>query len=299
MVRRVINEGVAVKDVAAGFGVCERTVRKWVKRQQSTAGLDDRSSRPKASPRRLPAETQKTLIELRRQRWTGARIAAHLGLSRATLSRYLRRAGLNRAADLEPVVPVIRYEKARPGELLHLDIKKLGRIQRPGHRVTGSRAACAHGKIGWEFVFVAIDDCSRLAFAEICTDERQHTAVNFLKAALAYYAGLGIAVKAIMTDNGACFISHSFARACEQLGLKHIFTRPYTPRTNGKAERFIQTSLREWAYFASYDHSGARLAALAPWLHHYNWHRPHYSLNLKPPASRLILSQDNLLKLHT
>jgi transposase InsO family protein len=299
MVRRVIDEGRAVKEVSANFGVCERTVRKWVKRQRSTTGLDDRSSRPKASPRRLPSETQRTLLELRRQRWTGARIAAHLGLSRATLSRYLRRAGLNRAASLEPVVPVIRYEKARPGELLHLDIKKLGRIQRPGHRVTGSRLVRAHGKIGWEFVFVAIDDCSRLAFAEIGVDERQHTAVNFLKAALVYYTGLGIQVKAIMTDNGSCFISHTFARACQQLGLKHIFTRPYTPRTNGKAERFIQTSIREWAYYASYDHSGARLAALAPWLHHYNWHRPHYALNFKPPASRLKLSQDNLLKLHS
>jgi transposase InsO family protein len=299
MVRRVVDQGVPVKVVAASFGVCERTVRKWVKRHLAATGLEDRSSRPKASPRCLPPETVNTIVELRRQRWTGARIATHLGLSRATLSRYLRRAGLNRAADLEPVVPVIRYEKARPGELLHLDIKKLGRIQRPGHRVTGSRQVRAHGKIGWEFVFVAIDDCSRLAFAEICADERQHTAATFLKAALAYYAGLGIQVKSIMTDNGSCFISHTFARACAQLGLKHIFTRPYTPRTNGKAERFIQTSLREWAYHASYDHSGARLAALAPWLHHYNWHRPHYSLNLKPPASRLQQSPDDLLKLHT
>ncbi len=298
MVRCVVGQGLAVKLVAANFCVCERTVRKWVKRHSGTAGLEDRSSQPKHSPRRLPVETVNTIVELRRQRWTGARIAAHLGLSRATLSRYLRRAGLNRAADLEPVVPVIRYEKARPGELLHLDIKKLGRIQRPGHRVTRSRQVRAHGKIGWEFVFVAIDDCSRLAFAEICADERQHTAATFLKAALAYYASLGITVKAIMTDNGACFISHTFARACAQFGLKHIFTRPYTPRTNGKAERFIQTSLREWAYHASYDHSGARLAALAPWLHHYNWHRPHYSLDLKPPASRLQLSPDNLLKLH-
>jgi transposase InsO family protein len=299
MVRRVVEQGLAVKGVAASFGVCERTVRRWVKRHSSVTGLEDRSSRPAISPRRLPVETANTIVELRRQRWTGARIAAHLGLSRATLSRYLRRAGLNRAADLEPVVPVIRYEKACPGELLHLDIKKLGRIQRPGHRVTGSRLVRAQGTAGWEFVFVAIDDCSRLAFAEICTDERQHTAATFLKAALAYYAGLGIQVKSIMTANGACFISHTFARACAELGLKHIFTRPYTPRTNGKAERFIQTSLREWAYYATYDHSGARLAALAPWLHHYNWHRPHYSLDLKPPASRLQLSPDDLLKLHT
>jgi transposase InsO family protein len=299
MVRRVVAEGLAVRVVAASFGVCERTARKWVRRHVSPTGLEDRSSRPGRSPRRLPQETVRTIVELRRQRWTGARIAAHLGLSRATLSRYLRQAGLNRAADLEPVVPVIRYEKARPGELLHLDIKKLGRIQRPGHRVTGSRKVRANGTIGWEFVFVAIDDCSRLAFAEICRDERQHTAVTFLQAALAYYASLGIQVKALMTDNGACFISHTFARACAELGLKHIFTRPYTPRTNGKAERFIQTSLREWAYYASYDHSGARLAALAPWLHHYNWHRPHFSLSLKPPASRLTLSPDDLLKLHT
>ncbi len=146
---------------------------------------------------------------------------------------------------------------------------------------------------------MAIDDCSRLAFAEICTDERQHTAATFLKAAVGYYAGLGITVKSIMTDNGACFISHTFARACAQLGLKHIFTRPYTPRTNGKAERFIQTSLREWAYHASYDHSGAALGALAPWLHHYNWHRPHYSLSLKPPASRLQLPPDTGQPLET
>ncbi len=146
---------------------------------------------------------------------------------------------------------------------------------------------------------MAIDDCSRLAFAEICTDERQHTAATFLKAAVGYYAGLGYHGEVDHDRHGACFISHTFARACAQLGLKHIFTRPYTPRTNGKAERFIQTSLREWAYHASYDHSGARLAALAPWLHHYNWHRPHYSLSLKPPASRLQLPPDNLLKLHT
>jgi transposase InsO family protein len=236
---------------------------------------------------------------LRRQRWTGKQIAAELAISPATVSRILKRLGLNRIAALEPAEPVRRYERDHPGELIHIDIKKLGRFDRIGHRITGDRKKGVSRGAGWEFVHVCIDDASRLAFSQILPDERKQSAVAFLKAAIAYYASLGVIVARVMTDNGSCYRSKAFRDACRDLGLKHIRTRPYTPKTNGKAERFIQTALREWAYAQAYPTSQRRAQELPIWLHRYNWHRPHGSLKSKPPISRLPLNRDNLLRLHT
>lgn len=222
---------------------------------------------------------------LRRQRWTGKQIAVEAGVSPATVSRVLRRLGLNRLSALDPE-PVRRYEREHPGELIHLDIKKLGRIGSVGHRITGRRTGVVnrHLGIGWEFVHVCIDDASRLAF---------------LEAAVAYYASFGVNVQRVMTENGSCYRSKSFRAACKRLGLRQIFTRPYTPKTNGKAERVIQTSLRQWAYARAYNTSDERTAELPRWLHRYNWHRPHGSIGSKPPISRLGLTKDNLLRFHT
>ena len=234
---------------------------------------------------------------LRRQRWTGFRIALQTGLSRATVSRILRRLGLNRIRDLDPALSVRRYEHAAPGDLLHLDIKKLARIARPSHRVTGDRRDESRG-IGWEYVHVAIDDHSRIAFSQIYPDETRDSAIAFLHAALAHYARFGIRFKALLTDNGSAYRSYRFAEVCRQLRLKHRFTKPYTPRTNGKAERFIQTALREWAYARTYQNSNERSQELRSWLHLYNWHRPHASLGLAPPISRSGLERNNLLSHH-
>ena len=236
--------------------------------------------------------------ELRRQRWTGLRIAQQTHLSRATVSRILRRLKLSRIRDLEPKLPVQRYEHARPGDLLHLDIKKLGRIARPSHRVTGNRRDRVSG-IGWEYLHVAIDDHSRIAFSAIYPDEKRSSVLAFLAAALDYYARFGIRFRALLTDNGPAYRSRAFAQACRALRLKHRFTRPYTPRTNGKAERFIQTALREWAYGRTYQNSIERSQQLLPWLHQYNWHRPHGSLGSSPPISRSALDRNNLLRLHS
>ena len=226
-------------------------------------------------------------------------IAKEVGVSPATVSRVLRRAGLSRLKDIEPAEPVRRYEREHPGEMIHIDIKKLGRFERVGHRITGDRTGPSSSRgFGWEFVHVCIDDASRIAFSQILPDERKQSAVAFLKAAVAYYASLGVAIARVMTDNGACYRSKSFARACRELGLRHIRTRPYTPKTNGKAERFIQTALREWAYAIAYPTSNHRAQELPIWLHRYNWHRPHASLKSKTPISRLGLTEDNLLRLH-
>jgi transposase InsO family protein len=235
---------------------------------------------------------------LRRQRWTGKQIAAALGISPATVSRILKRLGLNRIAALEPAEPVRRYEWKKPGEMIHIDIKKLGRFERVGHRITGDRQKGVSRGAGWEYVHVSIDDASRLAFSQILSSEKKEAAVAFLKAAIAYYASLGVIVTRVMTDNGSCYRSKDFREACGDLGLKHIRTRPYTPKTNGKAERFIQTALREWAYAQAYPNSERRAVELPIWLHRYNWHRPHGSLKSKPPITRLALKKDNLLRLH-
>ena len=245
------------------------------------------------SPRAIEHCVVERIVALRRQRWTGQHIALKTGVSPATVSRVLKRAGLSRLKDVDPAEPVRRYQRERPGELIHLDIKKLGRFARIGHRITGDRSGQSNSRgVGWEFVHVCI------AFSQILPDERKQSAIAFLKAALAYYKSLGITVTRVMTDNGSCYTSKAFAKACRHLGLRHIRTRPYTPRTNGKAERFIQTALREWAYAVAYPTSRHRAAELPVWIHRYNWHRPHGSLNSKPPISRLGLNQDNLLRLH-
>ena len=201
--------------------------------------------------------------------------------------------------DLEPAEPVRRYERDHPGEMIHIDIKKLGRFDRVGHRITGDPQQGKSRGAGWEFVHVCIDDASRVAFSQILPDERKESVVAFLNSAIDYYASLGVTVIRVMTDNGSCYHSKTFAKACRKLGLRHVRTRPYTPRTNGKAERFIQTALHEWAYALAYPNSDHRAAELPVWLHRYNWHRPHGSLKSKLPISRLGLTKDNLLRLHT
>jgi transposase InsO family protein len=300
-IARQIEGGQAPEAVAQAAGVCPRTVRKWVARYrcEGRAGLQDRSSRPHQLYRPTPQAVVAEVERLRRARFTGKQIAAELGISSATVSRILKRLGLNRIGALEVAAPVRRYERARPGELIHIDIKKLGRFGRAGHRVTGQRQGCRNEGAGWEFVHVAIDDHSRIAFAKVMASEKKRSATSFLKAALAYYESLGIKVERVMTDNGSCYKSFAFRRLCRRLGLRHITTKPYTPKTNGKAERFIQTSLREWAYAQAYQNSRQRKALLPSWLHRYNWHRPHAALHDKVPISRLRLAEDNLLRLHT
>ncbi len=296
---RVIDEKVTLNAAAAAFNVSAKTARKWLLRYraQNRAGLYDRSSCPRRSPRQTPAELVERVLVLRRQRWTGVRIAQTTGLSRATISRILRRHKLSRIRDLAPAVPVRRYEHPHPGDLLHLDIKKLARIAKPGHRLTGDPRDETRGA-GWEMLHVAIDDHSRIAFSQLHADERAPSTVAFLRAALAYYARFGIRIRRVLTDNGPCYYSRLFAAACQQLGIRHLRTRPYTPRTNGKAERFIQTALREWAYARLYQHSAERHAELEPWLHDYNWHRPHASLGQLPPISRAGLEGNNVLRHH-
>jgi len=307
LVRRVLAEGQTPKAVATAFGVSETTVRKWVGRFQAAGGigLQDRSSRPRRLRRPITQETRERIEALRRLRWTGKQIAKETGVSPATVSRVLRCLRLSRVRDLDPPAPVRRYERDHPGELIHIDIKKLGRFERIGHRITGDRRGQSNlrglkrGGTGWEFVHVCIDDASRLAFSQVLPDETKGSAVPFLKAAVAYYASLGVTVARVMTDNGSCYKSFDFQNACRALGLRHIRTKPYTPKTNGKAERFIQTSLREWAYAKPYATSDERAAELPTWLHRYNWHRPHGGINSQTPISRLGLAQNNLLRLHT
>ena len=302
LVRRVLVEGQAPVAVAIAMGVTAKTVGKWVARfvAEGAAGLVDRSSRPHHLYRPTPEATAERIEGLRRQRWTGKQIAQETGVSPATVSRVLRRLGLSRMRDLEPAAPIIRYERKAPGEMIHIDIKKLGRFDRIGHRITGHRTGQSNSRgIGWEFVHVAIDDASRLAFCQIMPDEKKESAVAFLKAALAYYQSLGISVARVMTDNGSCYRAFDFRDACRDRQLKHIRTKPYTPKTNGKAERFIQTALREWAYAQAYPNSQRRADELPFWLHRYNWHRPHGGIKSQTPISRLGLSENNLLRLHS
>jgi transposase InsO family protein len=293
-----LQAGQRVAEVSQAMGLSETTVRKWWRRFRQGEGLADRSSRPHRSPRAVARERRAQIEALRRQRRSGRWIATTMGLSAATVSRVLRRARLSRWRELEPQPPVMRYERAAPGELIHLDTKKLGRIERPSHRVTGDRRDRVRG-IGWEFAHVAIDDHSRTSLIAMAEDERKESAVAFLEQVVEHYRARGIRVERVMTDNGAAYRSRAFADACRRLQLRHLYTRPYTPQTNGKAERFIQTALREWAYAASYATSQQRREALQDWLHHYNHHRPHSALGGQPPMSRLTLSQNNLLKLHS
>jgi transposase InsO family protein len=301
MVNMVLG-GQTPKAVSEAVGVCPRTVRKWVERYRAEglAGLQDRSSRPDRLRQPTPQVTVDRIEALRRQRLTGKAIAAETGVSAATVSRVLKRLGLNKLSALELAEPIRRYERDRPGELIHIDIKKLGKFNRIGHRITGDRTGQSNSRgVGWEFVHVCIDDASRIAFSRVMKTERKGCAIAFLKAAVAYYASLGITVERVMTDNGSCYKAFAFRKACKRLGIRHIRTRPYTPRTNGKAERFIQTALREWAYARAYDTSRQRAAELPYWMHRYNWHRPHGSIGSVPPISRLGISEDNLLRLHT
>jgi len=294
--------GQTPKAIAGAVGVCPRTARKWIKRHENegVAGLADRSSRPHRLRQPTPQAVVDRIETLRRERLTGKAIAAEVGVSPATVSRVLKRLGLNKLKTLEPAEPVRRYEREHPGEMIHIDIKKLGKFKRVGHRITGDSSGPNRSRgAGWEYVHVCIDDASRLAFTQIKPDERKTSACAFLKAAVAYYASLGVTVERVMTDNGSCYRSKAFAKACRRLGIRHIFTKPYTPKTNGKAERFIQTSLREWAYAKAYDTSRQRAAELPYWLHRYNWHRPHGSIGAKPPISRIGLTGNNLLRLHT
>jgi len=300
MVKLVLG-GQTPQAVSEAVGVCPRTVRKWVARyrEEGPPGLQDRSSRPKRLHQPTPQAVVEQIEALRRQRLTGKAIAAATGVSSATVSRVLRRLGLNRLSALEPAQPVRRYEREHPGELIHIDIKKLGKFNRIGHRITGDRTGRSNSRgVGWEFVHVCIDDASRIAFSRVMKTERKGCAITFLKAAIAYYKSLGITVERVMTDNGSCYKAFAFRRACKRLGLRHIRTRPYTPKTNGKAERFIQTALREWAYARAYDTSCQRAAELPYWIHRYNWHRPHGSIGAVPPIAKLGITGNNLLRLH-
>jgi transposase InsO family protein len=301
LVHRVVELGQPVSQVAAAFGVSVKTVRKWVARfeAEGVAGLRDRPSRPHKLYRPTPDEVVDRIAALRRKRWTGKHIAAALGVSPATVSRVLRRLGLSRMRDLEPPEPVRRYERARPGEMIHIDIKKLGRFERVGHRITGDRRGQSNSRgVGWEYVHVCVDDHSRIAFTSIYSDEKAVSAIAFLRDAIRYYAGLGVTVERVMSDNGSCYKSFAFRDACKALGLRHIRTKPYTPKTNGKAERFIKTALNEWAYAHIYQTSDQRAAHLPEWTHTYNWHRPHGGIGSKRPISRLGMNGDNLLRLH-
>ena len=297
-----LERGEHPQDVASAMGVSASTVYKWRRRyrQEGLGGLRDRSSRPNASPTRTPGAIEARVVALRKERRIYHGIAAEAGVSRSTVGRILTRHGLNRWRDLEPAEPVRRYERAKPGEMIHIDIKKLGRFNKIGHRITGDRHGQSNSRgVGWEFVHVCIDDHSRLGFAEIRADEKKESAVAFLKAAVAWYASLGITVERLMTDNGSCYRSKAFKRACAALRVRHIFTKPYTPRTNGKAERFIQSSLREWAYARAYETSDHRATELPYWIHHYNWHRPHAAIKGNSPISRSGLDVNNLMRLHS
>jgi transposase InsO family protein len=303
MVRSVIEGGLSNAAAARQFNTTPKTVAKWVERFRvdGVEGLLDRSSRPLSSPSQTTPAAYAAVEALRRERHTGKQIAVEVGVSPATVSRILRRLGLNRLSALEPAEPVRRYERENPGELIHIDIKKLGRIGSVGHRITGRYPGVInrHLGIGWEFVHVCIDDASRVAFVQVMPDQRKESAVAFLEAAVAYYASLGVTIERVMTDNGSCYRSKTFRAACKRLGLRQIFTKPYTPKTNGKAERFIQTALREWAYARAYHNSDQRSAELPNWLHRYNWHRPHAGLKSKIPISRIRLAEDNLLRFHS
>jgi transposase InsO family protein len=300
MVRDIVERGMTPVMAAAAHGVSAPTARKWLGRYlaQGPAGLRDASSRPRVSPRAIAPERALAIVELRRRRLIQARIARSLGVSESTVSRVLTRAGLSRWRDLEPSEPSVRYEHEHAGDLVHLDTKKLGRIVRVGHRITGNPRDSVAGA-GWEFLFVAIDDHARIAFTQMKPDERRPSAIAFLRATVAYFAALGVTVRRILTDNGSAFRSKRFKRACQRLGLKHSFTRPYRPQTNGKAERFIQSALREWAYGIVYGRSSERTAMLKRWTHHYNWHRPHQGIGGAAPISRLQRSRNNLLTLHS
>ena len=300
-IRRVEEEAWTLAQAAEAAGVSVRTLSKWRRRfcEEGEPGLLDRCSAPRSIPHRTPEERVQAIAALRRLRMTAAEIAEVLAMPLSTVSAVLTRIGLGRRSRLEPPEPANRYERRHPGELLHVDVKKLGRIARPGHRITGRVSGGGHQRrayrLGWEFVHVAIDDATRLAYVEVLEDEKATTAVGFLRRAVAHFSAYGIHFERVMTDNGSCYRAIVHALACKTLGLKHLRTRPYRPRTNGKAERFIRTLLGGWAYAAIYRNSDERRAALAGWLDFYNRRRPHGSLGHQPPLARLeALRRNNL-----
>jgi transposase InsO family protein len=295
--RDVLVHGLTLRAAAAARSVSEKSARRWVQRAREE-GLSDRlcarSCVPIRQPRRTSPELETQVLKLRRDRRTYAQILMLVPVSKATVSRILRRHGLNRLKSLDPAPPpVVRYERATPGELIHLDIKKLGRFSRPGVRGTGNRADRNEGA-GTEALHVAIDDHSRLGFACVLPNEKIPSVLAALHQAVSFHRFHGIVPKAVLTDRGVSYRSHAFADACRHLGLKHLFTRPYRPQTNGKAERFIQTVTREWAYARCYQSSDHRAAFLPHYIFDYNHHRPHSALNQKPPISRSPLCADNV-----
>jgi transposase InsO family protein len=288
LVQRV-EQGWTPAQAAEAAGISRKTASKWLRRYgaEGRGGLRDRSSAAHRRPHAVPPEWQDLVVYLRSFRQPARCIALQLGLPRSTVSAVLARHGLGAQANLEPPVPACRYERRHAGELLHLDIKKLGRFRNPGHRVTGVRGGKGRSlEAGWEFVHVAIDDFSRIAYAEILPDETGRSCARFMRRAKAWFAERGITIKALLTDNGTGYRSHHFREACLRSGTAHHRTRPYTPRTNGKAERFIQSLLREWAYARSYPSSAERSRVLPIWLRFYNEERPHASLAYQPPSSR-------------
>jgi transposase InsO family protein len=292
--RATIVEHIKAKawsaDQAFVMGVSTRTGYKWLRRYREggVAGLKDRSSRPRRSPKQTPADREELVLKLRSCRLTAEQIAKKLKMPRSTVSVILKRHGVSRMRDLEPAEPIVRYERSAPGDLLHLDVKKLGRIRGgAGHRITGDRRDRSRGA-GWECVHVAIDDYSRLAYVEVLANEEAPTTTGFLRRALIFYRSHGIRVKRVLTDNAKTYASHLFVALCGERRIKRKTTRPYRPCTNGKAERLIQTLLREWAYKRPYTSSRKRTAALPRWLHRYNHHRPHGSLGGKSPIARVV-----------
>lgn len=297
LAKSVVEGRLSLREAAAEHRLSRQSAAKWVRRYRELgrAGLSDRSSRPHRSPRRVPAELAELVAQLRQERKTGVEVAHRTGLSRATVSRILTRLKLNRIHMLEPKLPPNRYEYGAPGDMLHIDIKKLARIHKPGHRMTGNPQDETRGA-GWEFLYVAIDDHSRMAYTAMMPNEKAISASLFLSQAAGFFAQYNIQLRRIMTDNGPCFCSDLFKAECQRLGAKHVRTKIYTPRTNGKAERFIQTGIREWAYSRIYQTSEERNSLLQPWTRHYNYHRPHASLNQMPPASRIHIDVNNVLR---
>jgi transposase InsO family protein len=301
VVNRVLEQGWSVTAAAEAAGVAERTVWRWLARYRAEgeAGLSDRSSAPGSIPHRTPAERVAVVLCLRRLRMTSSEISELLAMPLSTVSAVLKREGLGRLSRLEPPEPPNRYQRERPGELVHVDVKKLGRVSErgAGHRMLGRHRQGRRSQVqtgpkrlgatGWEFVHVCVDDATRLAYAEVLSDERGETAAGFLRRAVAFLAEHGITVERVMSDNGAGYRSTVHAVACRELGIRHLRTQPYRPRTNGKAERFIQTMIREWAYGRLFGSNAERIAALPAWLERYNWRRPHGSLNHRPPGERL------------
>lgn len=283
---RVRLEGWTVAEAAEAFGVSERTAYRWLARWDRGEPMTDRSSAPRRQPRRTSPAVEAEIERLRRLRWTATRIAATLRMPTSTVCAVLVRLGLNRRWRLGPPEPANRYCRRHPGELLHVDIKKFARFDTPGHRVTG-RGFGRNTGAGWEFCHVAVDDTSRLAYVEILDNETGVSCAGFLRRAVAWFAAKGVVIRQVITDNGAGYVSNAHAAAVAQLGIQHLRTRPHRPQTNGKAERFIQTLQREWAYERSYPSSLERRRALLPWLRYYNEQRPHSALGHKTPVSQL------------